>query len=62
MKEIRSLKDKIKVEPKEEELEESSKKAALKIQKIWRGYITRRRIRKRVVEEMLLIGETYWFL
>uniref|UniRef100_T1I2N0 ATPase_AAA_core domain-containing protein n=1 Tax=Rhodnius prolixus TaxID=13249 RepID=T1I2N0_RHOPR len=56
MKEIRSLKDKIKVEPKEEELEESSKKAALKIQKIWRGYITRRRIRKRVVEEMLLIG------
>ncbi|KAK9503010.1 hypothetical protein O3M35_011673 [Rhynocoris fuscipes] len=56
MKEIRSLKDKIKVEQKEEELEESSRKAALKIQKIWRGYITRRRIRKRVVEEMLLIG------
>uniref|UniRef100_A0A0A9X5L9 IQ and AAA domain-containing protein 1 n=1 Tax=Lygus hesperus TaxID=30085 RepID=A0A0A9X5L9_LYGHE len=56
MKEIRSLKDKIKAEPKEEELEEGARKAALKIQKIWRGYITRRKIRKRVVEEMLLIG------
>ncbi|XP_024085747.1 IQ and AAA domain-containing protein 1 [Cimex lectularius] len=56
MKEIRSLKDKIKTEPKEDELEENSKRAALKIQKIWRGYITRRKIKKRVMEEMLLIG------
>lgn len=57
MKEIRLLKEKVKVEPKEDaELEEGGRQAALKIQKIWRGYITRRKIRRRVVEEMLLIG------
>lgn len=41
----------------EEENEASEKLAALKIQKIWRGYITRRRISKRRLEEMLLIGK-----
>ncbi|XP_043288043.1 dynein regulatory complex protein 11 isoform X2 [Venturia canescens] len=30
--------------------------ATLKIQKVWRGYVTRYRIRKRRIEEMLLIG------
>nr|XP_014288223.1 IQ and AAA domain-containing protein 1 [Halyomorpha halys] len=57
MKEIRLLKEKVKTEPKEEaDLEEEGRQAALKIQTIWRGYITRRKIRRRVVEEMLLIG------
>ena len=57
MKEIRLLKEKGKGESKvDAELQEAGKQAALKIQKIWRGYITRRKIRRRVVEEMLLIG------
>lgn len=30
--------------------------ATMKIQKLWRGYITRQRMRKRRIEEMLLIG------
>ena len=30
--------------------------AALKIQKTWRGYITRQKMKRRKLEEMLLIG------
>lgn len=41
----------------EEEDEASGKLAAMKIQKVWRGYITRRWVRKRRLEEMLLIGD-----
>lgn len=57
MREIRQMKDRSIVKPEvEEENQESEKLAALKIQKIWRGYVTRRYIRKRRLEEMLLIG------
>ncbi|XP_011352378.1 dynein regulatory complex protein 11 isoform X2 [Ooceraea biroi] len=57
MKEIRQMKDRSIVKPEvQEEDQESEKLAAMKIQKLWRGYITRRRIRKRRLEEMLLIG------
>ncbi|XP_054288457.1 dynein regulatory complex protein 11 [Macrosteles quadrilineatus] len=57
MKEIRLLKEKVKVEPPPEDQEELiNRHAALQIQKLWRGYVTRRRVRKRVIEEMLLIG------
>ncbi|RZF48213.1 hypothetical protein LSTR_LSTR006180 [Laodelphax striatellus] len=56
MKEIRLLKEK-KMEPSTADKEgEGGRQAAMKIQKIWRGYITRRKIRKRVIDEMLLIG------
>jgi len=41
----------------EEKNEASEKLAALKIQKVWKGYVTRRYIRKRRLEEMLLIGK-----
>jgi hypothetical protein len=47
----------VKPDPKDEKkLEEHSRQAAMNIQKVWRGYIARRRLRKRVVEEMVLIG------
>ena len=57
MKEIREMKERstIKQETAESE-EESDVAAALRIQKIWRGYTTRRQIRKFRIEEMLLIG------
>ncbi|KAG7205430.1 hypothetical protein KM043_007423 [Ampulex compressa] len=57
MKEVRQMKERsgVKVEVKKED-DTSGKIAALKIQKLWRGYITRRKIRKRRLEEMLLIG------
>ncbi|XP_075224915.1 dynein regulatory complex protein 11 [Lycorma delicatula] len=56
MKEIRLLKER-KVEPVTADKEgEGGRQAAMKIQKIWRGYITRRKIRKRTLDEMLLIG------
>ncbi|KAI5733919.1 hypothetical protein M8J77_000350 [Diaphorina citri] len=55
MKEIRLQKDKDRA-GKQKDISEYSRAAALKIQRIWRGYITRRKIRKRVIEEMLLIG------
>ncbi|XP_056633947.1 dynein regulatory complex protein 11 [Diorhabda sublineata] len=60
MKEIRMMKEKSK--PTQEDIEEEAKRggislsAALKIQKIWRGYITRRATRRRKIQEMLLIG------
>lgn len=54
MKNIRELKDRSKA--KEDDISETGRTAALKIQRAWRGFITRRKIRKRVLEEMLLIG------
>lgn len=57
MKEIRLLKEKVKVEPTAEANQlEINRHAALMIQKLWRGYVTRRNVRKRVLDEMLLIG------
>ncbi|XP_066140976.1 IQ and AAA domain-containing protein 1-like [Euwallacea fornicatus] len=59
MKEIRSMKEKNK--PSEGEDVETKARginmgAALKIQKIWRGYVARRATRRRKLQEMLLIG------
>ncbi|XP_050511285.1 dynein regulatory complex protein 11 [Diabrotica virgifera virgifera] len=60
MKEIRTMKEKSK--PVQEDAEEEAKRggisltAAMKIQKIWRGYIARRATRRRKIQEMLLIG------
>ncbi|XP_072753682.1 IQ and AAA domain-containing protein 1-like isoform X3 [Anoplolepis gracilipes] len=57
MKEIREMKEKSIAKPEVAEEDEASEKlAALKIQKVWKGYITRCHIRKRRLEEMLLIG------
>nr|XP_012229664.1 PREDICTED: IQ and AAA domain-containing protein 1 [Linepithema humile]XP_012229666.1 PREDICTED: IQ and AAA domain-containing protein 1 [Linepithema humile]XP_012229667.1 PREDICTED: IQ and AAA domain-containing protein 1 [Linepithema humile] len=57
MKEIRQMKERSTTKPEVAEEDEANEKlAALKIQKVWRGYITRRYIRKRRLEEMLLIG------
>lgn len=53
MKEVRAMN---KPDSGEVELSDTAKKAAMKIQRVWRGFITRRKIRSRVVEEMLLIG------
>lgn len=59
MKEIREMKERSITKPEvEEKDEECERLAALKIQKLWKGYITRRRIRKRRLEEMMLIGIT----
>ncbi|XP_034250065.1 dynein regulatory complex protein 11 [Thrips palmi] len=55
MREIRHMKDKAKPDPLADD-KAGSRAAALRIQKIWRGFITRRKIRRRVIEEMLLIG------
>lgn len=55
MKNIRELKDRSKVKGGDD-ITETGRIAALKIQRAWRGFITRRKIRKRVLEEMLLIG------
>ncbi|KAE8744483.1 hypothetical protein FOCC_FOCC008871 [Frankliniella occidentalis] len=58
MREIRHMKDKAKPDPlADDKTGAGSRAAALKIQKIWRGFITRRKIRRRVIEEMLLIGK-----
>lgn len=53
MKEVRAMN---KPDTGDMELSDTAKKAAMKIQRVWRGFITRRKIRSRVVEEMLLIG------
>ncbi|XP_050535374.1 dynein regulatory complex protein 11 [Daktulosphaira vitifoliae] len=53
MKEVRAMN---KPDAGEVELSDVARKAAMKIQRVWRGFITRRKIRCRVVEEMLLIG------
>jgi len=58
MKEVREMKERSITKPEMEEKDEASEKlAALKIQKVWKGYVTRRYIRKRRLEEMLLIGK-----
>ncbi|XP_076238279.1 dynein regulatory complex protein 11 [Calliopsis andreniformis] len=58
MKEIRKVKERSMMKTAEAETrdEESDRAAAMRIQKVWRGYVTRRKIRKRNLEEMLLIG------
>jgi SpoVK/Ycf46/Vps4 family AAA+-type ATPase len=53
MKEIRSLKDKGKPERSKAE---TGLMAAIKIQKVWRGYASRIKTMKERVEEMVLIG------
>lgn len=63
MKEIRSMRDKTKPPTTQEETADNEEKlgklslsAAMCIQKIWRGYTTRRATRRRKLQEMLLIG------
>lgn len=62
MKEIKTMKDKSKVPFSEEAKDGEDSKtginlsAAMKIQKIWRGFIARRLTRRRKLQEMLLIG------
>ncbi|CAH1132986.1 unnamed protein product [Ceutorhynchus assimilis] len=62
MREIKSIKEKSKPAIAGEGEEEEDKglginlAAAIKIQKIWRGYIARRATRRRKLQEMLLIG------
>lgn len=53
MKEVRAMN---KPDAGDVEISDNARKAAMKIQRVWRGFITRRKIRSRVVEEMLLIG------
>ncbi|GAB1866288.1 DRC11 protein [Camponotus japonicus] len=57
MKEIRKMKERSTTKPEIVDEDDTSEKlAALKIQKVWKGYITRCHVRKRRLEEMLLIG------
>ncbi|XP_076656348.1 dynein regulatory complex protein 11 isoform X2 [Halictus rubicundus] len=57
MKEIRKMKERSTVKPEMDILDVLCEKtAAMRIQKVWKGYVTRRKIRKRRVDEMLLIG------
>lgn len=55
MKEIKFLKEKGKPDSGKEKAE-TGLMAALKIQKMWRGFATRRQTRRRKMEEMILIG------
>lgn len=54
MKEIRMLKEKGKPDGVKEKTD--GLLAAMKIQKLWRGFATRRKTRRRKMEEMYLIG------
>lgn len=54
MKEIRMLKEKGKPDGVKEKTD--GLVAAMKIQKLWRGFATRRKTRRRKLEEMYLIG------
>lgn len=54
MKELKMLKEKGKSEGGKEK--ESGLLAAMKIQSTWRGFTTRKRTRRRKMEEMVLIG------
>lgn len=54
MKEIRQLKEKGKTDGVSERTD--GLVAAMKIQKVWRGFATRRKTRRRKIEEMYLIG------
>lgn len=56
MKNIREIKERTKNE--DEKFTDTNRKSALKIQRAWRGFITRRKIKKHIIEEMLLIGKT----
>nr|XP_033333762.1 dynein regulatory complex protein 11 isoform X2 [Megalopta genalis] len=57
MKEIRKMKERSTVKPEMDILGVLCEKtAAMKIQKVWKGYVTRRKVRKRRLDEMLLIG------
>jgi len=58
MREVRRLKERTRPEgaANGDATSASSRAAAMKIQKVWRGFVARRKIRRRVVEEMLLIG------
>ncbi|XP_044269643.1 dynein regulatory complex protein 11 [Tribolium madens] len=61
MREIRNMKEKTKPVVGEEDDENEQRggislPAALRIQKIWRGYVARRATRRRKLQEMLLIG------
>ncbi|XP_033194147.1 dynein regulatory complex protein 11 [Bombus vancouverensis nearcticus] len=56
MKEIRQMKNKSAIKADAKIKESCEKTAVIKIQKVWRGYVTRCKIRKRRLEEMLLIG------
>lgn len=55
MKEIKFLKEKGKPDSAKDRAE-TGLMAALKIQKMWRGFATRRNTRRRKMEEMILIG------
>lgn len=54
MKEIRMLKEKGKPDGVKDRAD--GLMAAMKIQKLWRGFTTRRKTRRRKLEEMYLIG------
>ncbi|XP_076620749.1 dynein regulatory complex protein 11 [Colletes latitarsis] len=57
IREIRKLKEKSVFKAEIEVQDKSTERAAaMKIQKVWRGYVARRKIRKRRLDEMLLIG------
>lgn len=63
MKEIRQMKEKSIAKQEIEEIQkENIEAAAIKIQKIWRGYRIRCWIRKRRLDEMLLIGLTFFYI
>lgn len=56
MKEIKTLKEKERGKPAVQGGGEISLPAAMRIQKVWRGYMARRATRRRKLQEMLLIG------
>lgn len=59
MREIRTVKDRGKTQATEEDEAKSgvlSLQAAMRIQKVWKGYQARRATRRRKFQEMLLIG------
>ena len=55
MKELKILKEKGKPDSSREK-SNTGYNSAMKIQKVWRGYATRRQTRRRKMEEMILIG------
>lgn len=60
MREIRGIKERGKAQAQEGEDEKKagviSLQAAMRIQKVWKGYVARRATRRRKFQEMLLIG------
>lgn len=59
MREVRGMKDRGKTQPQEGEGEGKGViglQAAMRIQKVWKGYVARRATRRRKLQEMLLIG------